>query len=105
MKRVLIPVIILISAVWSFPAHALTAEQRAAMDELRGLDGVQAVAIANEWNWEEGVKGEVWSYVTPQEVFFVFNPSEKKNRKIVRIPLPEDEMVVSVMPYIRKTHK
>ena len=64
---------------------------------LNNVDAVQAMAIANDWNWS---KKEIKSFVTPRDVVFKF--SEKREKKI---PLPNDKMLVAVAPYINRTHK
>ena len=64
---------------------------------LKNADAVQAVAIANEWNWSNK---EITSYVTPREVVFKFSQD-----KVKKIPLPEDKMLVAVAPYINRTHR
>ena len=64
---------------------------------LQKVDAFQAMAIANEWNWS---KKEIKSYVTTREIVFGLS----KN-KIVKIPLPEDKMLVAVAPYINRTHR
>jgi hypothetical protein len=64
---------------------------------LKNVDAIQAMAIANEWNWS---KKEIKSYVTAREVVF-----ELSKNKVKKIPLPEDKMLVAVAPYINRTHK
>lgn len=66
--------------------------------KLKNVDAVQAIAIANDWNYS---KKEITSYVTPREV--VFKSSDDK--VIKKIPLPEDKMIVAVAPYINRTHR
>lgn len=64
---------------------------------LENVDAVQAMAIANDWNW---TKKEIKSYVTTREVVFEFPKGKEK-----RISLPKDKMLVAVAPYINRTHK
>jgi len=64
---------------------------------LKNMDAIQAIAIANEWNW---TKKEIKSYVTTREVVFELSES-----KVIKIPLPEEKMLVAVAPYINRTHK
>ena len=64
---------------------------------LKKVDATQAMAIANDWKWS---KKEIKSYVNTREV--VFELSEKKVKKI---PLPEEKMLVAVAPYINQTHR
>ena len=61
------------------------------------VNAVQAMAIANDWNWS---KKEIKSFVTPREVVFKFSKEKEK-----RIPLPNDKMLVAVAPYINQTHR
>jgi hypothetical protein len=64
---------------------------------LTNVDAVQAMAIANDWNWS---KKEIKSFVTTREVVFEFSKGKEK-----RVPLPNDKMLVAVAPYINRTHK
>ena len=64
---------------------------------LNNVNAVQAMAIANDWNWS---KKEIKSFVTPREVVFKFSKEKEK-----RIPLPNDKMLIAVAPYINQTHK
>jgi hypothetical protein len=66
--------------------------------KLENIDAVQAMAIANEWNYS---KKEITSFVTPREVVF-----KSSNDKVIKkIPLPENKMLVAVAPYINRTHR
>jgi hypothetical protein len=80
-----------------FPMGSPQADMRSDEARLNNADAVQAMAIANEWNWS---RKEIKSYVTPGEVIFEF-----PDGKVKRVPLPENGMVVAVAPYITKTHK
>jgi 23S rRNA maturation-related 3'-5' exoribonuclease YhaM len=66
--------------------------------KLKNVDAVQAVAIANEWNYSNK---KITSYVTPREVVF----KSADDKIIKKIPLPEDKMMVAVAPYINRTHR
>lgn len=63
-------------------------------ESLIGVDAYEAMTLANAW-----FGSPVTSYVTPQAVHFVF-----ENEQEVTVPLPEDEMLVSVAPYLEHTH-
>jgi hypothetical protein len=63
---------------------------------LNNVDAVRAVAIANEWRWS---KKDIKSYVTTREVVFQF-----PDGRVKKIPLPENQMLVAVAPYINNTH-
>jgi len=61
---------------------------------LAGVDAVAAMDLANAW------KGEpVISFVTSAAVHFTFPDGRE-----VAVPLPDDEMLVSVAPYLVHTH-
>jgi len=64
---------------------------------LNNVDAVQAMAIANDWNWS---KKEIKSFVNSREVVFKFSKEKEK-----RIPLPNDKMLIAVAPYINQTHE
>lgn len=66
-------------------------------DELKGVDGKQAMELANKWRQKNL---DVTSFVTPDAVNFKF-----KDGKTISVPLPDDQMVVSIAPYINITHK
>ena len=63
-------------------------------EALEGLDAYAAVELAN------ARKGsDVTSFATSRAVHFAFPDGTE-----VAIPMPEDEMFVSVAPYVRQTH-
>ena len=64
---------------------------------LAGADAAEVMALANAWR-QEG-KG-VQSYVTSEAVVFRLSKSRE-----VKVPLPDDRMVVAVAPYISFTHR
>jgi hypothetical protein len=63
---------------------------------LKNVDAKQAVAIANEWMWS---RKDIKSHVTSRDVVF-----ELPKDKVIRIPLPDDQMMIAVAPYIKQTH-
>lgn len=65
-------------------------------EKLTGIDAKTAMAIANKWRID---KIDVVSFVTPDKVNFKF-----KDGQTISIPLPDDSMIVSIAPYINKTH-
>jgi hypothetical protein len=65
-------------------------------EKLKGIDGKTAMAIANKWHMD---KIDVVTFVTPDKVNFKF-----KDGETISIPLPDDAMMVSIAPYINKTH-
>ena len=61
---------------------------------LEGLSAREALEVANPW------KGlEVVSFATPKAIHFVF-----PGRREVVIPMQASEMMVSVAPYVTRTH-
>ncbi|MDP2853670.1 MAG: CueP family metal-binding protein [Smithellaceae bacterium] len=67
------------------------------LNELKGIDGKQAMELANRWRQKNL---DITSFVTPDAVNFKF-----KDGKTIGVPLPDDQMVVSIAPYINKTHE
>lgn len=78
-------------------APASNVQELQLMNELQGKNGRQAMELANSWR-KKNI--DVVTFVTPVAVHFQF-----KNGKTVSVPLPDDEMVVSIAPYIHKTHE
>jgi hypothetical protein len=77
-------------------APAVSGQDQQLMDELKGKNGKQAMALANAWRQKNL---DVTTFVTPDAVQFKF-----KDGKSVSVPLPDDQMVVSIAPYIHNTH-
>lgn len=75
---------------------AVVAKDQRLIDELKGIDAKQAMKIAYRWRQE---KIDVKTFVTPDAVNFQF-----KDGKTIVVPLPEDQMIVSIAPYINTTH-
>ena len=64
---------------------------------LMTLNAEEALELANRW----GMQGVgVTSFVTPQAVRFSF-----ADETTVSVPLPEDQMVVAIAPYVNSTHR
>ncbi len=86
-----------VAAVWlvAFVASTASAQTPAPSPEaLAGIDAYAAVELANAWKGSD-----VTSFATSQAVHFTFPDGTE-----VTIPMPEDEMFVSVAPYLRQTH-
>jgi len=64
---------------------------------LKNVDAYQALALADEWKWSQK---DITSYVNAREIVFELSKS-----KVIKIPLPEDKMMVAVAPYINQTHQ
>ncbi len=96
MKSIIVSLILFLGIIWLFPACSGQGDGKSDKAKLNNVDAVQAIAIANEWNW---TKKEITSFVTPRDVVFKF-PDDK----VIKIPLPEDKMLVAVAPYINTTH-
>ncbi|MRS03289.1 hypothetical protein EG832_08720 [bacterium] len=75
---------------------AVVAKNERLKNELKGINAKQAMEIAYKWR-KENI--DVKTFVTPDAVNFQF-----KDGKTVAVPLPADEMLVSIAPYINKTH-
>jgi len=97
MKSIVLFFILFLGISWLFPACTLQSDEKSDEAILNNADAIQAMAIANEWNWS---KKEIKSFVTPREVVFEFSKD-----KVKKIPLPEDKMLVAVAPYINRTHR
>jgi hypothetical protein len=94
MKPIVLSFILFLGISWLFPACTAQSSDEA---RLNNVDAIQAMAIANEWNWS---KKEIKSFVTPREVVFEFSKD-----KVKRIPLPSEKMLVAVAPFINRTHR
>ena len=68
MKSILLSFILFFGIIWLFPACSTQSDEKSAEARLNNVDAVQAVAIANEWNWS---KKEITSYVTPRCLNFL----------------------------------
>ena len=95
MKYLLMSFVFLLGVGSLFIGSGLLAQDNEALFE--NVDAMEAMEIANEWKWTQS---KVKSYVTTREVVFEFSDGRTKN-----IPLPEENMVVAVAPYISRTHK
>ncbi len=77
-------------------ASAVSMQDQELVNELKGKSAKQAMEIAYQW---KQMNIDVVSYVTPDVVHFKF-----KDGAVVEVPLPDDQMVVSIAPYINSTH-
>jgi hypothetical protein len=88
---------IIVLALMALAPFAAQANNLQAYEQLvDDIDAVQAMAFANQWKWTQN---DITSYVTPQEVVFEF-----PNKRVKKVSLPEDKMVVAVAPYLTYTH-
>ena len=97
MKKLSISLSLLLGLSLLFAASGCQPDKNSPEAVLKNVDAFQAIAIANEWKWSEK---EIKSYVTAREIVFELSKS-----KVIRIPLPEEKMMVAVAPYINRTHK
>ena len=97
MKKLSISLSLLLELSLLFAASGCQPDKNSPEAILKNVDAIQAMAIANEWNWS---KKEIKSYVTTREVVFELSES-----KVIKIPLPEEKMLVAVAPYINRTHR
>jgi len=96
-KRLLMIITLVSLAVFLTNTPAFSMNESALIDRLYGLNAHQALALANQWYWE---KQPVRTHITSKEVVFQFESGTVK-----KIPLPANEMMVAVAPFIDKTHK
>ena len=96
MKIIKATVIVILWIIPLFLPTALHADYKSLIAELKNVDAIQAVALANKWKW---TNKEIKSYVNSQEIVFNFPDGQVK-----KIPLPENKMFVAVAPYITQTH-
>ena len=97
MKYYVLGLILILGTCLSFQADAVQMGEKPADIDWKNVDALEAMAIANEWKW---YRKDVKSFVNAREVVFEFADGMKK-----KIPLPEEEMLVAVAPYIRSTHQ
>jgi hypothetical protein len=96
-KRLLMIITVVSLAMFLMNTPAFSMSESALIDQLDGLNAHQALALANQWHWE---KQPVRTHITSKEVVFQFESGTVK-----KIPLPADEMMVAVAPFINQTHK
>ena len=91
------PTVIITLLIFSlFLPNTVQADYKSFMAELKNVDAIQAVALANQWRW---TNKNIAIYVNAQEIVFKFPDGQVK-----KIPMPENKMLVAVAPYITKTH-
>ena len=95
--KLLIRGLLAVLTVLLMSAAAFSMSESALIDQLDGLNAHQALALANQWYWE---KQQVRTHITSKEVVFQF-----ESGRVKKIPLPANEMMVAVAPFIDKTHK
>lgn len=97
MKRFMLALLLVLGMSQIFSACESESKANSPESLLDDADARQAMAFANQWKWsQEGIK----SHVTSSEVVFEFEDGD-----IEKIPLPEDEMVIAIAPYVKKTHR
>jgi len=89
-------VILLLGLSLPIPTVAFQSNEQTSDMILKGIDARKALTIANQWRWTQK---EITSYVNTRNVVFKF-----PNGNITKIPLPKDEIMVAVAPYIKNTH-
>ena len=97
MKKTSRSLCLLLGLYWLITASGCQADENSPEAILKNVDAVQAMAIANEWNWS---KKDIKSFVNTREIVF-----ELPGNKVIKIPLPEEKMLVAVAPYISRTHR
>jgi hypothetical protein len=96
-KRLLMIITVVSLAVFLMNTTAFSMSESALIDQLDGLNAHQALALANQLYWE---KQPVRTHIASKEVVFQF-----ESGKVKKIPVPADEMMVAVAPFIHRTHK
>jgi len=97
MKKISISLSLLLGFSLLLAPYGCQADKDSPEAILKSADAFQAMAIANEWNWS---KKEIKSFVNTREIVFELSKS-----KVIKIPLPEEKMLVAVAPYISQTHQ
>ena len=97
LKKLLIIIPLNILTLVAVLSAAFSMNETPLMNQLEGLNARQALALANQWYSE---KQPVKTHITSKEVVFEFD-----NGKVKRIALPDEEMMVAVAPFIKRTHK
>jgi len=97
MKKIFISLSLLLGLSVLLAASGCQPDKNSPEAMLKNADAVQAMALANEWNWSNK---EIKSFVNTREIVF-----ELPKNKVIKIPLPEDKMLVAVAPYISQTHQ
>lgn len=88
---------ILVIGILLMSGFALAYGEILLRQKLENVNAKAAVAIANKWRWS---RKDVKTSVTAREVVF-----ESPDKTVKRIPLPQEEMLVAIAPYIGRTHK
>ena len=97
MKKLHISLGLLLGLILLFSVTGCGPDKNSPEYILKNADATQAMEIANEWKWS---KKAIKSYVTAREVVF-----ELPEKKVKKVPLPEDKMLVAIAPYINRTHR
>lgn len=92
LKHAIAPLLALGLLLWGALAWAdAPSPSPAALD---GVDAVEAIELANAWKGSD-----VTSYATTEAVFFTFPDGTE-----VTVPMPDDQVFISVAPYLQRTH-
>ena len=67
------------------------------LQQLERAGAKEAMSLANTWRQENK---ELASYVNSENIVFELTTGQTR-----KIALPDDKMVVSVAPYVHKTHR
>ena len=97
MNKLFISISLLLGLISLFAVSGCQPDKNSPEAILKNVDAIQAMAVADDWNWS---KKDIKSYVTTKEVVF-----ELPKKKIIKIPLPEESMLVAVAPYVNQTHE
>lgn len=95
-KNIIATSVMSLFVLYSGIAFAQHGQDQRLRDELKGIGAKKAMKIAYKWRAENI---DVKTFVTPDVVNFQF-----RDGKTVVVPLPDDQMIVSIAPYVNKTH-
>ena len=97
MRLIITSLISMICVNVLIPAYAQQSGGESFETILKNVDAIQAMEIANQWKWSQK---RIKSYVTTRDVVF-----KLPDGKVKKVPLPDDQFLVAVAPYIKRTHK
>jgi hypothetical protein len=97
MRLIITSLIIMIWVIVLVPAYAQQSGGESFETILKNVDAIQAMEIANQWKWSQK---KIKSYVTARDVVF-----KLPDGKVKKVPLQDDQFLVAVAPYIKRTHK
>ncbi len=89
-------IILFLGLSWSIQTVAFQEDQQTPAYIVNATDAKKALMNANQWRW---TRKDITSYITTSEVVF-----KSPDGSIRKIPLPANEVMIAVAPYIQNTH-